>query len=238
MIGVFDYTVILTYLSAVSAVMGIIVSLYGSGHPYIGSFFLLVCGLCDAFDGKVARKKKNRTDFEKSFGIQIDSLADLISFGVLPGAIGFGLLHASEKYTELAALHPVKEGALGLYSILFIVIIVVYALAALIRLAYFNVTEEERSRTEGGVRKTYIGLPVTSSALIFPSVLLIRFITNMDFTPIYFAVMIVTAFLFVSRIRIAKAGTRGILIMIGIGVVEFGVMLYFLLTRGAVPIHP
>ena len=232
MIGVFDYTVILTYLSAMAGVLGIIVSLYGNGHPYMGCFFLLFCGLCDAFDGKVARKKKNRTDFEKSFGIQIDSLADLISFGVLPGAIGFGLVRASEKYQDLPVLHPVDQDKAILYPVLFIVIIIMYALAALVRLAYFNVTEEERSRTEGGVRKTYIGLPVTSSALIFPSVLLIRFVTRVDFTPIYFAVMVITAFLFVSRVRIAKAGTRGIFIMIGIGVVEFGVMLYFLLTRG------
>ncbi|MBR0146429.1 MAG: CDP-alcohol phosphatidyltransferase family protein [Eubacterium sp.] len=238
MIGVFDYTVILTYISAVSGVLGIIVSLYGSGHPYMGAFFLLVCGLCDAFDGKVARKKKNRTDFEKSFGIQIDSLADLISFGVLPGCMGFGLLRASDKYVDLPNFHPTDSDRAVLYPVLFVVIIMIYVLAALIRLAYFNVTEEERARSEGGVRKTYVGLPVTSSALIFPTVLLIRFITNADFTPIYFAVMVITAFLFVSRIRIAKAGTRGIIIMICIGVIEFGVMLYFILTRGAIPIQP
>ena len=232
MIGVFDYTVILTYMSAVAGVIGILVSLYGNGHPYMGAFFLLFCGLCDAFDGKVARRKKNRTDFEKSFGIQIDSLADLISFGVLPGAIGFGVLRASKKYVDYPVLNPVDDDRAVLYPVLFVVIIALYVLAALIRLAYFNVTEEERSKTEGGVRKTYIGLPVTSSALIFPTVLLIRFITRVDFTPIYFSVMVVTAFLFVSRIRIAKAGTRGIITMIGIGVVEFGIMLFFLLTRG------
>ena len=232
MIGVFDYTVILTYLSAISAVLGIVISLYGTGHPYIGAFFLLFCGLCDAFDGKVARKKKNRTDFEKSFGIQIDSLADLISFGVLPAAIGIGLVRASSKYLEMPVLHPEDRDRAILYPILFLEIISFYVLTALIRLAYFNVTEEERSRTEGGVRKTYIGLPVTSSALIFPTVLLIRFVTRVDFTPIYFSVMLVTAFLFISRIRIAKAGMRGILIMIGIGCIEFGIMLYFLLTRG------
>ena len=129
-------------------------------------------------------------------------------------------------------LHPVDDDRAVLYPVLFVVIIALYVLAALIRLAYFNVTEEERSKTEGGVRKTYIGLPVTSSALIFPTVLLIRFITRVDFTPIYFSVMVVTAFLFVSRIRIAKAGTRGIITMIGIGIVEFGIMLFFLLTRG------
>ena len=232
MIGVFDYTVILTYLSAVAGVTGIIVSLYGNGHPYMGSFFLLFCGLCDAFDGKVARHKKNRTDFEKSFGIQIDSLADLISFGVLPAAIGFGLVRASEKYLDLPVLHPVDQDRAILYPVLFMVIIAIYVLAALVRLAYFNVTEEERSRSEGGVRKTYVGLPVTSAALIFPTILLIRFVARVDFTPIYFSGLAITAFLFVSRIKIAKAGTRGIMAMIAIGCVEFGVMLYFLLTRG------
>ena len=232
MIGVFDYTVILTYLSAVAGVTGIIVSLYGNGHPYMGSFFLLFCGLCDAFDGKVARHKKNRTDFEKSFGIQIDSLADLISFGVLPAAIGFGLVRASEKYLDLPVLHPVDQDRAILYPVLFMVIIAIYVLAALVRLAYFNVTEEERSRSEGGVRKTYVGLPVTSAALIFPTILLIRFVARVDFTPIYFSGLAITAFLFVSRIKIAKAGTRGIIAMIAIGCVEFGVMLYFLLTRG------
>ena len=43
MIGVYDYTVILTYLSALSAGIGIIVSLNGTGHPYYGTFFLLAC---------------------------------------------------------------------------------------------------------------------------------------------------------------------------------------------------
>ena len=88
MIGFFDYTTILTYLSLVSAVLGNAMALSGAGHPFIGSFFLLFCGLCDAFDGKVARTKSNRTEREKNYGIQIDSLTDLIAFGVLPGSIG------------------------------------------------------------------------------------------------------------------------------------------------------
>ena len=40
------------------------------------------------FDGVVAKTKKNRTQKEKSYGIQIDSLADLVSFCVLPTIIG------------------------------------------------------------------------------------------------------------------------------------------------------
>ena len=55
MIGVYDYTVILTYLSLVSGCVGTIVAMSGVGHPYIGMFLLLLCGLCDGFDGRVAR---------------------------------------------------------------------------------------------------------------------------------------------------------------------------------------
>lgn len=75
MIGFYDYTVILTYLSLLSGTTGIMLCLNGVGHPYLGMFFLLFSGLCDTFDGKVARSKKNRTEQMKKFGIQIDSLA-------------------------------------------------------------------------------------------------------------------------------------------------------------------
>lgn len=83
MLGFYDYTVVLTYCSVISAVIGIYVSLSGAGHPYIGVMLLLLCGLFDTFDGRVARSKKNRTEKEKAFGVQIDSLSDLVAFGVL-----------------------------------------------------------------------------------------------------------------------------------------------------------
>ena len=95
MIGFYDYTVILTYLSLLSAGAGIVVSLAGGGHPFWGCFCLLFCGFCDAFDGKVARTKKGRTEMERNYGIQIDSLSDLVAFGVLPACIGAALIFRS-----------------------------------------------------------------------------------------------------------------------------------------------
>ena len=171
MLGVYDYTVILTYLSLLSAGTGIIVSLSGKGHPYLGVFCLLLCGLCDAFDGKVARTKKDRTEMEINFGIQIDSLSDLIAFGVLPACIGTAMLRLSPFFQKFTA----SGGAAGrmIITISLSALLVLYILAAMIRLAYFNVTEEERQKTEGGVRKFYTGLPVTSAALIFPAILLL-----------------------------------------------------------------
>ena len=223
MLGFYDYTVVLTYLSLLSAGSGIVVSLSDGGHPYWGIFFLLLCGLFDAFDGKVARTKKNRTQMEMSYGIQIDSLADVIAFGVLPAVIGIALLRTS----------PALHGA-GLFGshwtvvaikIFLYAILMLYILAALIRLAYFNVTEEERQRTEGGTRKYYTGLPVTSSALIFPTVMLLRYLflsleISLDLSIIYIPVALRTAFLFLSKIKVPKPGLRGILMMIGIGLIE------------------
>ena len=75
------------------------------------------------FDGKIARTKKNRTADEKSFGIQIDSLCDIVCFGALPIVICY------------------KIGMNHIYSI---IILILYGLAGLIRLAYFNVMEEKR----------------------------------------------------------------------------------------------
>ena len=56
MIGYFNYTMLLTYMSLASAGLGIVITLT-FGNPYVGMFFLLFSGLCDAFDGKVARIK-------------------------------------------------------------------------------------------------------------------------------------------------------------------------------------
>ena len=224
MIGIYDYTVILTYLSLLSAGTGIVVSLSGHGHPYWGIFFLLLCGLFDAFDGKVARTKANRTDMEKNFGIQIDSLADVIAFGVLPATIGIALLRNSTVLNDAGMFADDDFFAVSWIAVLikfvFYSILILYILAALIRLAYFNVTEEERQKSEVGARKYYTGVPVTTAALIFPSILLLHYVLPIDISIVYVPVALVTALLFLSKLRIPKPGMKGILLMIGIGLLE------------------
>lgn len=223
MIGIYDYTVVLTYLSLLSAGTGIVVSLAGGGHPYIGCFFLLFCGLCDAFDGKVARMKKNRTEMEQNFGIQIDFLSDLVAFGVLPACIGAALIRVSPF---LAWAFDGHLGSWQAKAVQFVIhaVLVVYVLAAMIRLAYFNVTEEERQKKEGGARKVYTGLPVTSAALIFPLVLLVNYLVPTDITLVYMLVAVITGFLFLSKLRIPKPGTKGVMLMVAAGAAE-GILL-------------
>lgn len=222
-LGVYDYTVILTYLSLLSACLGIIISLEGRGHPYIGTFFLLACGLFDAFDGMVARTKKDRADEEKRFGVQIDSLTDLVAFGVLPMCIGSAMIRTSPFVHELFFPEHFTVGMLVHWICKAFMIL--YVLAALIRLAQFNVIEEVRMTTEGGRRKYYEGLPVTSAAIIFPSVMMFQYVLPMDITLIYFPVILATGIMFISKVKIPKPGLRGILIMVAIGLLEFAFMI-------------
>ncbi len=221
MIGYYDYTVILTYFSMISATTGIMLCLNDIGHPYLGMFFLMFCGLCDAFDGKVARTKKNRTEQMKKFGIQIDSLSDLVAFGVLPACIGIAMLRSSIEFLTFPHFHFLHLADKSAeIKVVLTLIAILYAMAALIRLAYFNVTEEERQQTEEGVRKTYTGLPVTSAALVFPTILLIHIFSSLDLTLLYFVFLAIMGFLFVSEVQFKKPTTKGILIMIGIGCIE------------------
>ena len=217
MIGFYDYTVWLTYLSLISAVVGIFVSQAGPGHPYIAAIFLLFSGLCDAFDGIVARTKKDRTPRGKHYGIQIDSLTDLVAFGVLPACIGAALYKTAQLY-ETAPKETALVAAVP-YPV-YVAVFVLYILAAMIRLAYFNVMAEENSAADLPV-KTYTGLPVTASALIFPAFLLLRHLLGHDIAIFYYGVMLLTAGLFVSRFSFRKPGVRGVMMMVGFGVLEF-----------------
>ena len=89
MIGFYDYTVLLTYMGFIFGMSGIILAINGQIFPAI--ICLMFSGLCDMFDGRVARTKKKRTTEERQFGIQLDSLSDLVCFGVLPSIIGYNL---------------------------------------------------------------------------------------------------------------------------------------------------
>ncbi len=202
MIGYYNYTVILTYMGLISGLLGIFASI--EGHPIFALGTLMFAGFCDMFDGLVARTKKDRTDKEKKFGIQLDSLADFVCYGILPVVI---------VYTT-----GVKEWyALIAYAI--------FSLAALIRLAYFNVMEDERQEQTTEVRKSYEGLPVTSVALILP--LLFPIISRIEIaSSILFSVLfLVIAFFFIFKFKVPKFKLKGMSVLVAIGVVIYILML-------------
>ena len=119
---------------------------------------------------------------------------------------------------------------IGLIGLLYAVL-VLYILAALIRLAFFNVAEAEYQSREGHHRTFYTGLPVTSACLIFPFILLLQYITTADISLIYFGTALLVGFGFLAKFRIQKPGLRGILLMIGIGALEFALALVGKLLR-------
>jgi len=225
-IGYFDYTVWLTYASLISAISGIFCCFHGGGHPYLGALCLLISGLCDAFDGKVARTKKDRTGTQKKYGIQIDSLADLVAFGVLPACIGAAMYRVAGMFDA--------DTAVGMLSkvpyVLIVIVFALYVLAALIRLAYYNVEEEENQSQGKTQRVVYTGLPVTSASIIFPSYLLLNHLLKADITIGYYGLMFLVAAAFVGRFSVKKPSFKAILVLVGIGLLEF--LLFLLMGSG------
>ncbi len=220
MLGVYDYTVILTYLSIISAIAGIIFS-FTPQLILAAVFCLMLCGLFDAFDGKVARSKPNRTEFEKKFGIQIDSLSDSVAFGVLPACIGFNLIKTSRFIEKLT----VRTHYYAYFKDLLVVICVLYALFAVIRLAYFNVQEEERQKEENTNREFFTGVPVTTAAIVFPLIYLLQLANKLDLTLVYMFFMALVGGLFISEKKIRKPGFKHLMILVVLGLVEAVLMI-------------
>ncbi len=201
MIGVYDYTVIATYAALIISIQGIFAST--SGSPEVGLLCLMACGMIDTFDGKIARSKKDRTEVGKLFGIQIDSLNDLVCFGVLPAVIGFSL------------------GMTGLLSKL---VLSLFALAALIRLAYFNVLEEQRQRETTADRVTYLGMPVTTVSVIMPFFYLLAVYLDINMINLLTVVLLALGIAFVSPLKVRKLKMGGIVLAGIVVLAEIGLM--------------
>lgn len=210
-IGFYGYWVWLTYLSVVTAFTGITFALRGKPDPAV--ICLILSGICDMFDGTVARTAK-RTEMQKAFGIQIDSLADVMSFGMLPAAIGYCLFDLSGNRSPFAAVLTVGICAL-------------YVLCGLIRLAYFNVTEEEL-QAKGEKRTCYVGLPITVSSLILSvSYFIIAGLPCVS--TIYTSLLAILAIAFVAKFRMPKVKLGHVVIIAFAGL---GVILLSLHLRG------
>jgi CDP-diacylglycerol--serine O-phosphatidyltransferase len=209
MIGFYNYTVILTYIGLASAVVGM-TQVFGQNYRN-ALLCLIICGTCDMFDGKIARAKKDRTKQEKVFGIQIDSLCDLICFGMFPATLGYSLTVGNEKLKILGTVS----------SVLFV-------LGAVIRLGYFNVVEQERQEITEEHREYYQGLPVTSVSLILPCIYILS--VYFQFLPLewmYNIAMMIIAFLFVLDFRVKKPGNVGVIIMTIAGLAVLAGVLIF-----------
>lgn len=192
MIGFYDYTVVLTYISLFISVFGMIQA--SAGRFRTAVFCLALSGLCDMFDGKIARTKKNRSDDEKLFGVQIDSLCDVVCFGIFPALI----CHL-----------------LGVRGMIGIGIIGYYCICSVIRLAYFNVLETKRQQVEDGANKYYHGLPITSMAIVLPLVFMLQvFVSNSIFIISLHIALFVVGSLFIIDFKLKKPSNRMLCVLV------------------------
>lgn len=174
MVGYYNYTIWMTCLGMASALMGITFSL--EGQPTCAVACLMFAGFCDSVDGMIARTKKDRTLEERSFGIQLDSLCDIVNFGVFPAVLCY---------------------TLGVRGIVGKIVLVLYCGCGIIRLAWFNMLEECRTG-EKDEKRYYHGLPITFMSAILPLVYLLRvWLTDSAFATALCVMMFAAACLFI-----------------------------------------
>jgi CDP-diacylglycerol--serine O-phosphatidyltransferase len=149
----------------------------GSAAFDVAGIFLFCAAFLDAFDGRIARLTRTQSDF----GVQMDSLADVISFGVAPAVLVYNW-----------ALHP-----LGLPGL---VVSFGFCACGAIRLARFNVLAARGT----GSSKYFIGLPIPAASSMLVTVIMAQswgLGTTVTQTTSVMTLVVVLSYLMVSRIR-------------------------------------
>ncbi len=112
--------------------------------------------ILDGLDGRVARLTKTASDF----GLQLDSIADVITFGVAPGILafhwGFG---ASEGIDGSVAKHVHQLGSLATFA---------FVVCGALRLARFNLQAKLPPETTS--KRYFVGLPIPAAAGMIASI--------------------------------------------------------------------
>ena len=116
------------------------------------TLFLVVSGVCDFLDGMVARLLNVKSEFGK----EVDSLADMVSFGVVPGAIVYMLLHDAQLFMN--EFHLLSINALAMPAF-------IISAFSCYRLAKFNLDTRQT--------QDFIGLNTPSNTMFFIGILYI-----------------------------------------------------------------
>lgn len=142
------------------------------GDYKMASLFILIAGLIDRYDGRVARF----LDVSSEIGKELDSLADLVSFGVAPSILVFNLYNFSE---------------LGLLGYL---LLLIFPMSGAYRLARYNITSFDG---------LFTGVPITAagSFLALYSLLTMDRVAQ-PILPIILVVMF--SYLMISKLRFKK----------------------------------
>ena len=174
-----DLPNICSLIGLMCAVVGIYFAI--EGYFIASVISVLWAVLFDWFDGIIARKMKGRTKEKGVFGGQLDSMIDIVSFGVLPAIL---LL------------------SYGNYSLWFMPGAFIIIAASAIRLSYFNVYGLINS-------KTYMGFPLDNNVLILAFVFLFEsFFSHTTFSIIIYSLLMILSALNLSSIPTPKFGGK------------------------------
>lgn len=178
MLGYWNKSVYITYIGAFGAMIGLFLAIKEGNidYAFVG---MIIAAVCDMFDGKIARHMKNRSEQEKDFGVQIDSLADIVCFITIP-AITLHLFGMREIYQ--------------------IILLALYVVCGVIRLAYFNVAMSDKNKAIS----YYQGLPVPMSVCIFGIVWLLLKLISFDGVLVYTILVPIVGYLHISKIKVKK----------------------------------
>src|SRR5689334_16498702 len=136
------------------AILNAQASASSAGHFRAAAIAIGVAVFLDGLDGRIARLTKTVSDF----GREMDSLADVISFGIAPGVLAYawGIQFADAPPAPLTLDHLHRAG----YFCAFL-----YVLCGAIRLARFNVQTNPVPKNPGRVgRKYFVGMPIPAAA--------------------------------------------------------------------------
>jgi CDP-diacylglycerol--serine O-phosphatidyltransferase len=176
-IGIINAPNAITLVGLIASIETVFLALRGRFE--LALIALMFAGLCDIYDGWVARKLKTNPH-EQVFGSQLDTIIDMASFGIVP---------------------PVFFFALGLNSLLDEALFLFYASCAAMRLAAFNTMLIESD----GKISSYTGLPVTYVSWIFPLLMVLgAFTSPAVYLPVARLLILVVAVLFITNVRIPK----------------------------------
>lgn len=191
-IGVYNLANCVTMLGIAAAVVGISFA----GNPRFAMLMLILAGVCDMFDGRVARMFP-RTDFEKKYGIQLDSFADTVSFVIFPAV--FLIAQSRTVWTVLIAI--------------------LYVFAGVTRLCWFDITTD-------GNTKYFSGFPVTCIALLLPMWYAVFALAHTAVPALVVALsLLVMAVLFVANIRVKKPTGKSTIVLAVVGLAMLLVLL-------------
>lgn len=198
---------ILTMTGTLFAITAIFLSMSGKSFDF-AVLCLIMSGICDCFDGYLARMHKY-DKIQTSYGVELDSLNDVIAFGVAPAVITLCKI--------------------GFNHISTIIICAFYILAGLIRLAYYNTLDINKIDTKGYFK----GFPITTIAIVYPFMyFLFKYVFEFAFFDVAITITLFALGLsFITPFKVKKPGKQGKYIMSGLGLLAIITYLIVLIIK-------